>query len=325
LLDRRAILLSLSVLAAGGSQAATGKPYRAPRNAFGAPDLEGCWTNASYTELQRPDELKTLVATPQQARDWEARLAKTGGVNVPEDPLGQATSEFPETGAGLLRIGREIRTSLIVDPADGKIPYSAAAKARLHIGDHAYRRGYDDVEVRPFEERCLISGSSGAPILPSADANLLQIVQTPRAVVILTERYHDARVIPLGASAWTGPPSWMGWSTGRWAGDTLQVATAGFRAGVTEHGDDLYLSGETQVTERFTRIGPRQILYAFTVVDPSLFTRPWRAEMVLNATAARVFEYACHEGNYSLPSILSAARQGHQPGPQKAAAPKGAP
>src|SRR5687767_11602472 len=119
------------------------------RKPWGVPDLEGVWTAASYTELERPDELKSLIVSPEDARAWEAKLAVTGGVNVGPDPLGQATSEFPESGSGLMRFNGEIRGSIIVDPADGKLPYSEAAQKRLGIGKHRRRRGYDDVEARP--------------------------------------------------------------------------------------------------------------------------------------------------------------------------------
>jgi hypothetical protein len=316
-IDRRSLFLPLAALALG-SPAIAAPRWRAPRTALGAPDVEGYWTTSSYTELERPDAFKTLVAPPDEARKWEAKLARTGGVNVPQDPLGQAQTEFPETGSGLMRIRGEARTSWIVDPADGKIPYSEAGKKRLHIGEKDYRRGYDNVEVRPLEERCLNSGASGAPILPSPDANVLQIVQTRDAVLILTERYHDARIIHLGPVD-PAPRSWLGTSVGRWEGDTLVVHTEGFRDAITERGDELRISGETRVDERFTRTGPGEIRYEFTVTDPTLFSAAWRCETVLTASRARLFEYACHEGNYSLTSILSAARQGNQPGPPKPA------
>jgi hypothetical protein len=316
----RRTLLGTLVAGAAGAASAAPKAYRAPRTAYGAPQLEGLWTAATYTELQRPDAFKALITTPEAARAWEAKLAKTGGVNVPSDPLGQAQSEFPETGAGLSRIRGEIRTSHIVDPPDGQIPWSAAAKKDLHIGERGWRT-YDDPEARPHNERCLAAASTGAPILSSEDANVLQILQTRDHVAILTEKYHDVRIIRLpGAPAMRGPRSWLGESVGRWEGETLLVATDGFPPGVIEHGDDLYLSGQSRVEERFTRIADGEIFYAFRVSDPYLFSRPWRGELVFKTSAGAIFEYACHEGNYSLTNILAAARLGRQPAPKAAAA-----
>jgi hypothetical protein len=321
LIDRRQLLLPLAACALGLPAAAAPRPYRAPRTRSGAPELEGLWTNASYTELQRPDAFKALVTNEAEARAWEAKLAKSGGVDVPEDPLGQAQSEFPETGAGLARIKGQIRTSLIVDPADGQVPYSDAAKKRLHIGEHGWQ-SYDNPEDRSHNERCLAAAPTGAPILSSEDANVLQILQAPDHIVVLTEKYHDARIIRLpGAPALRGPRSWLGDSAGHWEGDTLVVRTGNLPAGVIGHGDDLYLSGESDILERFTRTAPKQILYEFTVADPSLFTQPWRGEIVFNASPGAIFEYACHEGNYSIVSILAAARLGRQGGGAAKAAP----
>jgi len=325
LIHVRAMLLALAVSLAASAGSAADKPYRAPRTAFGAPQLEGVWTNGTYTQLERPKEFKALAASPAEAKAFEARLATTGGVNIPReaDTLGQADSEFPETGPGMTRIRGEIRTSHIVEPADGKIPWTEAARKRLHIDEHGWQ-SYDNPEQRSQNERCLAAASTGAPILSSEDANVLQILQTREHVVVLTEKYHDARIIRLpGAPAPQGPASWLGDSVGHWEGDTLVATTGNLRAGVTEHGDDLALSAETRVDERFTRIAPGQILYEFTVTDPSLFSRPWRGEMLFTTSPGRWFEYACHEGNYSIVSILQAARLGRQP--ESKAKPDGAP
>jgi hypothetical protein len=322
LIDRRSILAGLAALAATQAAAAPAA-YRPPRTRSGAPSLEGVWTGGTYTQLERPAEFKGLVATPAEIKAFEARLATTGGVNVPPgvDPIGQVTSEFPETGPGLSRIRGEARTSHIVDPADGQIPWTAQARKDLHIGEHGWQH-YDNPEERPHNERCLAASITGPPLLPAEDANILQILQTPDHVVVLTERYHDARVIRLAAGPPPpGPGSWLGDSTGRWDGETLVVQTRNLKGGVLGHGDDLYLSGRTQVEERFTRIAEGEILYAFTVSDPYLFTQPWRGEIVLRTSPGRYFSYDCHEGNYALTNILTAARLGRQPEPKSGAAP----
>lgn len=180
--------------------------------------LDGLWSGASFTELERPDELKTLVINPQQALEWESRLKPSGGVNVGKDEIGQATSEFPETGSGLLRVRGEIRSSIIVEPENGKLPFTKAAKADLGI-EPRKRRGYDNVEARPQDERCLASDTGGAPSIPTADANVLQIIETPGYVVLLAERYHDARIVRLNRNRDPrSPPSWLGDSVGWWEG-----------------------------------------------------------------------------------------------------------
>ena len=321
-MDHGPVRVSLALLALWAAAAPAGA-----RPAPAMPDLEGLWTNGTYTELERPKELKALVITPAEAKAWEAKLAPAGGVNVGDDALGQATSEFPESGAGLLRINGEIRASVIIDPADGQLPYTSAAKAALRI-EPKRPRGYDDVEARPQDERCLSTDSNGAPIIPSADTNTLRILEAPGQIVLLSERYHDARIVRMNVARdprW--PASWMGDSVGRWEGRTLVVETRNFRAGYTERGGPLVMSPTSVVTERFTRTGPGELHYAFSVTDPFLFTQTWRGEYVFTPSPGAIFEYACHEGNYSLTNILAAARLGRQDAPARAdpAAPKTVP
>ncbi len=304
------------VLAGGG---AAGGAQPTPRS-----DLTGTWTNAWYTWLERPKDFTTLVVTPAQAEAFEhPRRALNGDLNDPRDELGQATSEFPDQGPGLARIRGEIRSSWIIEPADGKIPWTAEAKARVHPKDDP-PGAYDNVEARPSDERCLTASGAGAPITNSHDTNVIQIVQTPGALVIVAEKNHDARVVRIdGRPPRPGELSpslggWMGVSRGRWEGRTLVVETTGLRPGITKLNDALSLSDRSRVVERFTRTGPREITYLFEVEDPTLFTRPWRGEMVFRPSEGPIYEFACHEGNYSLPSILSAARQGNQPAPAAA-------
>ena len=311
--------MAAAVLGCGGFGTRVGaRPAPAP-SAPAARSLTGVWTNAWYTRLERPKALKSLVVTAEDAEAFEApRRAMGGGIAGPEDVVGQATSEFPENGPGLARIRGEIRSSWIIDPPDGKIPWSAEARARLGL-DKRPVEDFDNVEARPTEERCLTAAGAGAPILNSYDGNIVQIVQTPDSVVIVSEKNHDARIVRLGDGprppAAAGVFGWMGASVGRWDGATLVVETTGLRPGVTRFGNGLLLSDRSRVVERFTRTSPTEIHYLFEVEDPTLFTRPWRAEMVFRPAAGRLYEYACHEGNYSLPSILSAARQGNQDPP----------
>jgi len=247
-----------------------------------------------------------------------------------KDVLGQNESEFPDNGPGLARIRGEIRSSWIVDPADGKVPWTEEARKRLYVGGHP-PEDYDNVEARDTDERCLTTPGAAAPILNSHDANLIQIVQAPGWLAIVGEKNHDTRIVRL-EGAGGGPNlaglgagglgSWSGASVGHWEGATLVVRTTGLRPGLTKIHDDLTLSDRARVVERFTRTGPTEITYLFEVDDPTLFTRPWRGEMVFRPAEGQLYEYACHEGNYSLPSILRAARQGNQTpaAPEKAAA-----
>ena len=316
---RRLLGAAAAFVGAGGVGAVWARPRARPLPPH---DLTGTWTNAWYTKLERPKAFKALVATPAEAVAYETpRRAMHGELASPKDVLGQNESEFPDNGPGLARIRGEIRSSWIVDPPDGKIPWTAEARERLYVGKEP-PENYDNVEDRDTDERCLTTPGAAAPILNSHDANLIQIVQAPGWLAIVGEKNHDTRFVRLeGAGPGSGPGSgapeaglgsWSGVSVGHWEGATLVVRTTGLRAGLTKIHDALRLSDHARVTERFTRTGPKEISYEFEVEDPTLFTRPWRAEMVFRPAEGLLYEYACHEGNYSLPSILSAARQGRQ-------------
>ena len=294
-------------------------PREGARDAPTGRDLTGVWTNAWYTRLERPAGFKGLVATTAEAEAYEApRRALRGELNSPKDLLGQAQSEFPDNGPGLARIRGETRSSWIVEPANGKIPWTAAARERLHIGKEA-PDNYDNVEARDTDERCLTTSGAAAPMLNSHDANLLQFVQTPAWLAIVGEKNHDTRIVRLPGRGSLGAPedpraagirSWTGVSVGHWEKSTLVVETTGLRAGLTKIDDDLTLSDRARVTERLTRTGPAEITYLFEIEDPTLFTQPWRGEMVLRPAEGQIYEYACHEGNYSLPGILAGGRIG---------------
>jgi len=295
-----------------------------------ARDLTGVWTNAWYTWLERPKALKALVVTPAEAAAYEhPRRALHGELASKADDLGQNESEFPDNGPGLARIGGQIRSSWIVDPPDGKIPWIPAMRKALRIGLPPVE-DYDNVEQRDTDERCLTAASGAAPLVNSHDANLIQIVQAPGWLAIVGERDHETRIVELRGPGQRGPAppalgSWMGASVGHWEGATLVVETTNLRPGFTKIIDDFFLTEHARVTERFTRTGPHEISYGFVVEDPTLFTQAWRGEMVLRTAEGRMFEYACHEGNYSLPNILRAARASEREAAAKAAAAKAGP
>ena len=303
MIDRRGLLG-----AAGAAVAWAGGARGAPRR----PDLEGTWTLASYTPLERPKSLKALVLTPAEAEAYEASLrALHGQPRAATDPVDQADSEYPERGDGLARVNGQIRSDWIVDPPDGLVPFTKAARARLGLDKEA--SSADNPEDLNGPTRCVANAAAGAPMIGAPDANVFQIVQTRDAVAIVTEKYHDVRIVRLAAAGPAQPPSWLGDSVGRWDGRTLVVATAGVMPGEVIRGTHLYRSPTTRVVERFTRAAPDALLYQFTVADPALYTQPWRGEITLRPANGPMFEFACHEGNYSLPGILAGARREERP------------
>jgi hypothetical protein len=226
----------------------------------------------------------------------------------------------PGTRYGVVK--GEVRSSWIVDPPDGRIPYTKEAKAHYEAFLAKVRGGWDGPETRPQGERCIVGfGSTGGPPMVNVlHNNHYQIVQTPTHVVITAEMIHDSRVIPIRDSRPSQQktfPQWLGNSVGWWEGDTLVVETVNFHPDIRVRpnmGDSYYVGENPVVTERFSRAGPDAILYEFTVAEPSAFTQPWRAEMTLSASKDKVYEYACHEGNYALPGILAGARRDDREG-----------
>ena len=208
----------------------------------------------------------------------------------------------PEFNGVWSDLGRKVlpsrRTSLIIDPLDGRIPYRPDAPPYPV-------ETFDDPEARPPSERCLV-WNEGPPMIPNGVTGHLQIVQTQGYVVIVNEMIHDARIVPLdGRAHLPGFISrWTGDSRGRWEGDTLVVDTTNFNGSTRV----LQSTAALQVVERFRRLDDYTLSYTFAVTDVATYIRPWTAEMVMTRTDTPLFEYACHEGNYSLANILSGAR-----------------
>jgi len=288
------------------------RPYRAPRTAFGQPDLQGVWTNLSLTRLERPKDFPTLIVPAAEAAAYDRGHGGTPA-EVPGDPVGSVDTEWYD-GAALARIGGAARSSWIVDPPDGLLPYTDAGRRRLAAA-RARAATADDPEVRATNEQCLLgsAGVSGPPMLNARYNANYQVVQTPGHVALLVEMDHDVRIIRLRGRNHLPPDirPWMGDSVGWWEGDTLVVETTNFppRESLRGLGGSVHLmSAAAKVIERFTRVSPTQILYQFTVDDPMTYARPWRGEMALNASKGPVYEYACHEGDRSLAGILAGAR-----------------
>jgi hypothetical protein len=305
-------LVTLLALA-GATQffAATPKVWTPPHTPDGQPDLQGVWTNSTLTPLERPAEFAGKeFLTEQEAADYIRRLLqqvntdrRDGGAQV---DVGRSYNEFWRDRGNDLVADR--RSSLIIDPPDGKVPPLTPAaqkrldEARTWMREHAT----DGPEGRSLAERCISWTTAGPPMLPGPYNNDMQIVQAQGYVVILNEMIHDVRMIPLDGRPHVSPQirEWMGDSRGHWEGNTLIVDTTNFIDEYSFRGSDANM----HLTERFTRTGPDVIQYEFTVDDPTAFTKPWTARIPLNKTHDPVYEYACHEGNYAMTDILAGAR-----------------
>jgi hypothetical protein len=302
-----AMMLFAPVYFAGAAD----KTWTPPRTPDGQPDLQGVWTNSTLSPLERPAELAgKTVLTAEEASDYVKGLLqrvntdrRDGGAQV---DVGRSYNEFwRDRGNNLVA---DLRSSLIVDPPDGKIP-ALTPEAQKHTDENrAWMQAHatDGPEGRSMAERCISWTTAGPPMIPGPYNNDTQIVQGPGYVVILSEMIHDARVIPLDGRPHvsSGIREWMGDSRGHWDGNTLVVDTTNFSSEYSFRGSDTNL----HLTERFTRVSPEVIQYEFTVDDSTAFTKPWTARIPFNKTTERVFEYACHEGNYALTDILAGAR-----------------
>ncbi|MYF11114.1 MAG: hypothetical protein F4229_09050 [Gammaproteobacteria bacterium] len=322
-MSRNTGLFAAALCAAVLGATAHAEPFAAPRTDFGHPDLQGTWTNATITALERPDQFDRLVLTEAEAAEWERRTAgffeaidniPEGGLQAGED-VGGYNSFWMDPGTRALRVDGEPRSSIITSPSSGKLPYRLGARIKLINFMGNVINAFDGPEQRPLGERCVVGfGSTGGPpMLPVLYNNNYQIVQTPDHVMIHVEMNHDARIIRLGGEH---PPAqvrpWMGDSIGRWEDDALVVETTNFHPGQTFRAavkHQLLLSPEGVVTETLRRVGEAEIKYSFEVEDPALYTEPWRGEITFRPADGRIYEYACHEGNYALPGILAGARR----------------
>jgi hypothetical protein len=291
------------------------------RTKDGQPDLEGVWDAASMTPLERPAELGNKeFYTPGEIEAYEKARAhelnrdrRDGSAEV---DLGRSYNDgWYDRGAHL---ASDMRTSRLIDPPNGRFPAMTPAAAKKYQEMHAWlvEHANDGPETRMLPDRCLVFSQSGPPFLPGNYNNYYQIVQSPDVVAIVSEMGHQARMIPL-TNGTTGPRlpqnlrQWQGDSVGHWEGETLVIETTNFRASDQSRFGVQYdgMSDENMhVTERLTRTGPNTITYRATVVDPTVYTQPWTVEFPMGKTESRVFEYACHEGNYGLVGILSGAR-----------------
>ncbi len=297
----------------------------ASRTAWGQPDLQGVWDFRTITPMERPEALadqeflsaEDVADLEQGIADRDARLAarpaqRTVATNSVDRGVDGAPGSYNQfwMDRGTRVIGTR-RTSLVVDPPNGRIPPMTSAGEQRRAAEREYVRDHpaDSWADRSIYERCILGFNSGPPIEPRAYNNHMQVFQTPDHVVIFNEMVHDARIIPLVPRDPLPDHlrQWMGDSRGRWEGDTLVIETSNldrlnsftWRQGATQ---------DMQLVERFTRVDDGTLLYEFTVEDPATWTRPWSVEVPMTRSSDQVWEFACHEGNYGMDGILSGHR-----------------
>jgi hypothetical protein len=305
------ILLAAALACQAQAVKKSAAPAKALRTPDGQPDLQGIWAYATVTPLERPTELAGKEAlTEKEAAEFEQTVVnrnnadrRDGGA---EADVGRAYNNFwYDRGTKVIKTRR---TSLIIDPPDGRVPALTPTAQKRADDRAAYLKLHpsDGPEDRRLSERCIIWGTAGPPMLPSAYNNNFQIVQTPGYVVIFNEMIHDLRTIPLDKRPHIAGDirEWMGDSRGHWEGNTLVVETTNFNDKVAFRG----ASQNMHLVEKFTRTDPDTLTYEFTVNDPESFTKPWTAQMTASRTDAALYEYACHEGNYGMDGILAGAR-----------------
>ena len=285
-----------------------------PVAAQGHPDFGGIWSSATATPLERPAQLKGKeFFTPAEAAEWEraaAAQSEEGSSDASTRGVGTYNKAFFEFG---LRVVKTLRTSIVTDPPDGRIPALTPAAAALKLRRMELLRNPGRAQDLGLQDRCLIFPTAVPPMMPYRYNSNYQIVQTQNELVVHAEMIHDTRIVPVDGRPHR--PSnvrlWLGDSVGHWEGRTLVVDSANFNDGGGFYGDAGGMFGfdrNLHVVERFSLLDADTILYRFEVDDPSAFTRPWKGEVTMTRASGPIYEYACHEGNYALPNILRALR-----------------
>ncbi len=290
--------------------------WTVPRTPDGRPDLQGAWSFATITPLERPSQYagrellsEEEVAALNADAATRASSERRGELSAQRD-VDLAYDQFwwdRGTSDG--------RTSLIVDPPDGRIPFTAKGRQRIDLRRSLRSRPASGPEDRSPGERCVHHTKAGPPMSAGGYNNHLRLLQTPGYVVIYTEQIHDARIIPIDARR----PilgkirQWMGSSSGHWDGDTLVVETSNFNGKASYQGSSDGLS----LVERFTRVDAETIAYEYTISDSATYARPWTAALDLKPLEGDMYEFACHEGNYGMEGILAGARADENIGAQR--------
>jgi len=310
-MSRRFLASIVVVLCATPSLAGQTRQWTPARTPDGQPDLQGFWTNATFTPLERPKDVTKEFFTKEEAAEFEKRLAAEDAAQTEPGTIADVHYDFTQFGLDTAQApyASHLRTSLIFDPADGKLPpLTAAGQARAAARtEQAKRVGrWDSAQSNELDDRCMIFAGAGPPMLPQSYNSNYQIVQTSGYVMILFEMAHDVRIIPLDGRPHVpaAVQQWIGDSRGRWDGDTLVIETTNFNGKNPLRGS----SDRMRVTERLTRVDADTIRYRFTIDDESTWTRPWSAELLMRKATGPLFEHACHEGNYGLYNTLAGAR-----------------
>jgi len=281
---------------------ATPKGWKAPRTPDGVPDLQGLWTNVTLTPVQRPANLATKeFFTEAEAQAFERETVQRNLT----DSISLSYNDFWFDRGN--QVVPTLRTSLVVDPSDGRVPALSDYGKQLQRERAAQRTARvagNGPESRSLAERCIVWPTGGPPMMPSFYNNNYQIIQGPNTVAIYIEMIHDVRIIPTDGRAHlpTNIRLWMGDPIGHWEGDTLVVETTNFTNDSPFNGS----SKDMKLIERFKRVNNDAILYEFTVEDPA-FVRPWSAQIPMTTAEGQLFEYACNEGNYAMEGMLSGA------------------
>jgi hypothetical protein len=315
---RSTALSSLLIAALAVPAVFAAENYAPPKTAFGVPDVQGVWNYKTRTGLERADVyegelevdeatmLDKMVSTP----DFIAFLEATGAEAPGPENVGGYNGFWITPGDALAQMNGKYRTSLIVDPPDGKIPWREDGQAVRQSQREELPMGMaqsDGPEGRTLSDRCLISFASTAPFMSSLYNNHMQIVQSPTHVVLLAEMVHNARIVAIDQEFRDlSYEKWLGDSIGYYEGDTLIVQTKNFNP--WQVAKERLVSSNILLTERFSRVADDKLHYSFTIDDPELYTQPWTAEMPMY-TGEDLFEYACHEGNYAMRAILAGARR----------------
>ena len=276
----------------------------------------GIWNSATATPLERPPELKDKpFFTPDEAAEWERQVAQSNEERPPQPGArnvgtGTYNTVFREFGA---RTVKTLRTSIVIDPADGRIPALTPASAEIKRRRVEAQKNAASAEDTGLQDQCLAFATAGPPMLPYSYNSNYQIIQTRDAFVVHVEMIHDARIIHLDGRPHLPPGirSWMGDSIGHWVADTLVVDTTNFNDGDGFYGDaggNFGWDRNLHLVERFRLLDADTLLYQFDIDDATAFTQPWKGELTMARSSGRIYEYACHEGNYSLPNMLRGYR-----------------
>lgn len=310
-MSHRLLVLAVFVLSLAPFVSGQSNTWTPPRTPDGQPDLQGFWTNNTYTPLERPRNVTKEFYTREEAAEIAKKAATEETAQTEPGTIADVHYDFTQFGLDRNQSpsATNLRTSLIVDPADGRLPPLTAEGQRraAERAEQAKRVGrWDSAQSNELDDRCMIFAGAGPPMLPQSYNSNYQIVQAPGYVMILFEMAHDFRVIPLDGRPHlpSGVRQWIGDSRGRWEGNTLVVETTNFNGKNSLRGSSEHM----RVTERFTRVEADVIRYEFTIVDESTWTRPWSAVLLMRHTTGPLFEHACHEGNFGLYNTLVGAR-----------------